>query len=318
MRWMSKAICIGIVSTLIGGCGTSSPSATDAYNALHALSSDHALLAMQTGTPSNCREATSRGRSVLVCSVCVLGVSLQRNVIGSILRATAIKGDYDVSFRRALSFAQPDLEPTGSGGVWIVDRSTPNAVAGPLNTRFIQPLDPSTFGELGLRLEQVNSLGTMIWEFRRANGETVPSNQVAADLTAPAARQLMEARYGACEDGLPAEHQPVPDVMAGYNEAPQCSTVISDSDRARIAQLQGLDPVINRIHVTPDSNVQWNDTTIDLVRFRQYLDYMRTLRPQPLLVLTVADGVERDKRRDVAEIIVRALSCRPRRNLVNL
>ncbi len=46
-----------------------------------------------------------------------------------------------------------------------------------------------------------------------------------------------------------------------------------------------IDPVKNKIVVTPQNEVLWNGTPIDLVRLRQYLDYTTTMRPVPELHL---------------------------------
>ena len=46
-----------------------------------------------------------------------------------------------------------------------------------------------------------------------------------------------------------------------------------------------IDPVKNKIVITPDNQVLWNGTPIDLGRLRQYLDVTQTMNPIPELHL---------------------------------
>ena len=46
-----------------------------------------------------------------------------------------------------------------------------------------------------------------------------------------------------------------------------------------------IDPVKNKIVITPANEVLWNGTPIDLARLRQYLDVTQTLNPVPELHL---------------------------------
>ncbi|HEU0097818.1 MAG TPA: biopolymer transporter ExbD [Allosphingosinicella sp.] len=46
-----------------------------------------------------------------------------------------------------------------------------------------------------------------------------------------------------------------------------------------------IDPVKNKIVITPQDQVQWNGTPIDLGRLRQYLDVTQTMNPVPELHL---------------------------------
>jgi biopolymer transport protein ExbD len=46
-----------------------------------------------------------------------------------------------------------------------------------------------------------------------------------------------------------------------------------------------VDPVKNKVVVTPDNKVLWNGSPIDLVRLRQYLDITQTMNPIPELHL---------------------------------
>jgi biopolymer transport protein ExbD len=46
-----------------------------------------------------------------------------------------------------------------------------------------------------------------------------------------------------------------------------------------------IDPVKNKIVITPQNQVLWNGTPIDLVRLRQYLDVTQTMNPIPELHL---------------------------------
>jgi biopolymer transport protein ExbD len=46
-----------------------------------------------------------------------------------------------------------------------------------------------------------------------------------------------------------------------------------------------VDPVKNKVIITPDGQVLWNGTPIDLVRLRQYLDITQTMNPIPELHL---------------------------------
>lgn len=46
-----------------------------------------------------------------------------------------------------------------------------------------------------------------------------------------------------------------------------------------------VDPVKNKVVVTPDNQVLWNGSPIDLVRLRQYLDITQTMSPIPELHL---------------------------------
>jgi biopolymer transport protein ExbD len=46
-----------------------------------------------------------------------------------------------------------------------------------------------------------------------------------------------------------------------------------------------IDPVKNKIVITPQDQVLWNGTPIDLVRMRQYLDVTQTMNPIPELHL---------------------------------
>ncbi len=46
-----------------------------------------------------------------------------------------------------------------------------------------------------------------------------------------------------------------------------------------------IDPVKNKIVVTPDHQVLWNGEPVDLVRLRQYLDITQTMNPIPELHL---------------------------------
>ena len=46
-----------------------------------------------------------------------------------------------------------------------------------------------------------------------------------------------------------------------------------------------IDPVKNKIVVTPQGQVMWNGEQVDLVRLRQYLDLTQTMTPIPELHL---------------------------------
>jgi biopolymer transport protein ExbD len=46
-----------------------------------------------------------------------------------------------------------------------------------------------------------------------------------------------------------------------------------------------IDPVKNKIVVTPQGQVLWNGEAVDLVRLRQYLDLTQTMNPIPELHL---------------------------------
>jgi biopolymer transport protein ExbD len=46
-----------------------------------------------------------------------------------------------------------------------------------------------------------------------------------------------------------------------------------------------IDPVKNKIVVTPQNQVMWNGEQVDLVRLRQYLDLTQTMNPTPELHL---------------------------------
>ncbi|HEY0131786.1 MAG TPA: biopolymer transporter ExbD [Allosphingosinicella sp.] len=46
-----------------------------------------------------------------------------------------------------------------------------------------------------------------------------------------------------------------------------------------------IDPVKNKIVITPQNQVMWNGQQIDLVRLRQYLDVTQTMNPVPELHL---------------------------------
>src|SRR5215217_2126692 len=46
-----------------------------------------------------------------------------------------------------------------------------------------------------------------------------------------------------------------------------------------------IDPVKNKIVITPQNQVLWNGTQIDLLRLRQYLDVTQTMNPIPELHL---------------------------------
>ena len=46
-----------------------------------------------------------------------------------------------------------------------------------------------------------------------------------------------------------------------------------------------IDPVKNKIVVTPTGQVMWNGEQVDLVRLRQYLDLTQTMNPIPELHL---------------------------------
>jgi biopolymer transport protein ExbD len=46
-----------------------------------------------------------------------------------------------------------------------------------------------------------------------------------------------------------------------------------------------IDPVKNKVVITPQNQVLWNGTPIDLVRLRQYLDVTQTMNPIPELHL---------------------------------
>jgi biopolymer transport protein ExbD len=44
-----------------------------------------------------------------------------------------------------------------------------------------------------------------------------------------------------------------------------------------------IDPVVNKISVTPQGVLTWNGSAIDLVTFRQYLDSTKSMSPEPEL-----------------------------------
>jgi len=46
-----------------------------------------------------------------------------------------------------------------------------------------------------------------------------------------------------------------------------------------------IDPVKNKIVVTPQGQVLWNGEAVDLIRLRQYLDLTQTMNPTPELHL---------------------------------
>jgi biopolymer transport protein ExbD len=51
-----------------------------------------------------------------------------------------------------------------------------------------------------------------------------------------------------------------------------------------------IDPVKNKIVVTPQGQVLWNGAPVDLVRLRQYLDITQTMNPIPELHLQPDPG----------------------------
>ena len=44
-----------------------------------------------------------------------------------------------------------------------------------------------------------------------------------------------------------------------------------------------VDPVKNKIYITPQGQVQWNGAPVDMVTLRQYLDLSQTMTPIPEL-----------------------------------
>ena len=55
--------------------------------------------------------------------------------------------------------------------------------------------------------------------------------------------------------------------------------------RAALADPPPVDPVKNKVVVTPTGEILWNGSPIDLVRLRQYLDITQTMNPIPELHL---------------------------------
>ena len=46
-----------------------------------------------------------------------------------------------------------------------------------------------------------------------------------------------------------------------------------------------IEPVKNKVSITPDNQVTWNGQPIDIIRLRQYLDITQTMNPIPELHL---------------------------------
>lgn len=106
---------------LMSSCsmGTSSPNDEELLSALQAHFNDFAIVsARRTGS---CQPGQVAQRDVQVCNYCVIWVGADMNQLtGDVKSLTASRGPFQAALTRAVSFNQPLVAPSGSGGVWIL------------------------------------------------------------------------------------------------------------------------------------------------------------------------------------------------------
>jgi hypothetical protein len=128
LRFLAVALlALGACSKLVP---VPDPSAEDGKKAmlqvLNALQTP-AKLYYPVGTPTSCQSGTLNGQDVRSCKVCGFFLIAQTGMFG-IQRFFVRRANYDIPFKRAISYEQPDIAPTGTGGVWAAAMPAPGAL----------------------------------------------------------------------------------------------------------------------------------------------------------------------------------------------
>jgi biopolymer transport protein ExbD len=66
------------------------------------------------------------------------------------------------------------------------------------------------------------------------------------------------------------------------------------------------EPVINRLTIDASGAVRWNDSAVDLVTLRQYLDATRAMTPEPELHLQPAANARYERVAEVLAVVRKA------------
>ena len=162
-----------------------------------------AKLYFPVGTPKSCQPGTMNGQDVRSCKVCGFFVIAQTSMFG-IQRFFIRRADYDIPFKRAISYEQPDIAPAGAGGVWTAampqpgslgERSVPSA---PTSTEY--DLTPADMQRFGISMGRGLSGGYNFSVQRPGYIGVIPNANVLLDtMKIPAANDILFSLVNKCE-----------------------------------------------------------------------------------------------------------------------
>lgn len=193
------------LAALLASCsmGPGSPNEEQLVAALRAHFSEFAIV--DSKPVGSCQPGRVAERDVQVCGYCVIWVGAVTNqMTGDVRSLTASRGRFQAALTRAISFSQPAVAPTGSGGVWIL-ATTP--------TEDAQSGQPTT--SVALTDEQIRATGVSVERDRSnfgfgperiravADGQYLPPNALIARFEPPLAGKAVTdaliAAVGACD-----------------------------------------------------------------------------------------------------------------------
>jgi len=117
----------------------------------------------EASQPQDCQAGVDGQQQVQACKVCFVVVEVvpREDNLGThgVSAIIAERGMADVAFKKAISYAQPDIAPAGSGGVWVPSFGVSQPLLPkqplaftPISTHVLTPAD---FAKIGLSM--VNS-----------------------------------------------------------------------------------------------------------------------------------------------------------------
>lgn len=111
------AICSALLASL-AGCGVSESalSSDDVLKAVRSAVTNGRVLA---ASATSCIPGKTGDRDVQACEVCVATLSMKRLPTGEAKELRLEQKTVAISFARAVSYRQPDVEPSGNDGVWV-------------------------------------------------------------------------------------------------------------------------------------------------------------------------------------------------------
>lgn len=114
----------------------------------------------EVGRPQDCQAGMVGQGQVQACKVCLVVIEVvpQEDNLGThgVNAIVAKRVMADVAFKNAISYAQPDIAPTGSGGVWVPAFPVQSPLVpqqplsfAPISTHVLTPAD---FAKIGLSM----------------------------------------------------------------------------------------------------------------------------------------------------------------------
>lgn len=131
------------------------------------------MLTWPAGTPTNCQDGQMDQSKVRACEVCVVvtRVLTQGHAPQSLKAVTVERDIFNIAFKRAISYDQPDVIPASEGqGVWVVAKSP--ATGGPRPNLSYQAKETITLTVANLEQLGVRNHGGLMGGFVTVqNGE---------------------------------------------------------------------------------------------------------------------------------------------------